>query len=233
MDGSAALLTLSLPSRLRTCRRGRRTGGAETIAVLGDRAERLVAEHATPRRSRRSAQVSVPAVSAPDLALRILFSERGRGCTSATSTRRGVARARPRARRRPGLHRRRPRRGDVPSRLLPLEARQGLERDRALHRRARASRSAASRATACAPASSTGARAATGAARVGSRAGRRRALARARRVGRRPAARRARAHAVLARRRAARRSAGRPRLYAERRAGSRRRRATVRPRRAC
>ena len=73
MDGSAALLTLPpvTPAYVQT-----RTsdGRAETIAVLR-RADALLADHRYAETLEVLGEVSVPAVSAPDLALRILFSE--------------------------------------------------------------------------------------------------------------------------------------------------------------
>jgi tetratricopeptide (TPR) repeat protein len=73
MDGSAALLTLPpvTPAYVQT-----RTsdGRAETIAVL-HRADSLIADHRYTDALEALGDVSLPAVSAPDLALRILFSE--------------------------------------------------------------------------------------------------------------------------------------------------------------
>ncbi len=73
MDGSAALLTLPpvTPAYVQT-----RTsdGRPETIAVL-HRADSLIADHRYAEALEVLGEVSLPAVSAPDLALRILFSE--------------------------------------------------------------------------------------------------------------------------------------------------------------
>jgi len=73
MDGSAALLALPpvTPAYVQT-----RTsdGRSETIAVL-HRADSLLVDHRYAEAIEVLAEVSVPAVSAPDLALRILFTE--------------------------------------------------------------------------------------------------------------------------------------------------------------
>jgi tetratricopeptide (TPR) repeat protein len=73
MDGSAALLTLP-PVTPAYVQARTSDGRAETIAAL-HRADSLLAEHQYAEALEALGEVPVPAVSAPDLALRILFSE--------------------------------------------------------------------------------------------------------------------------------------------------------------